>query len=230
MAQQVTGLPGVRTDRTATHRKVLLTDTGGIQLTLGRIIDGSLARDSGNTGDLDVLRAGMVMGKITSGGKYAPAILGVTDSAYTSGVTLSVSAAVAVEINRRIGSSGTFDIAGPPTANGDANVESVAFSAVNVSTGDITVTALANNYVSGSFIMPDDGSEDALGLIGDGYGIKVTDQDALSLDVPIRNLLIAGLIDSSQIVFWPSDTGLQQFLVGRLNTQGGCQFIFDHLF
>ena len=66
------GLPGVRTDRAAgPPRKVLITDTGAVYLPRGRTINGSKSRDPLNTGDLDVLRSGMLMGMISASKKFA---------------------------------------------------------------------------------------------------------------------------------------------------------------
>ena len=228
MTQQVAGLPGVRSDRTATPRIVVISS--GVYLPAGKIIDASNARDPLNTGDLDVLRAGLVMGKITASGLYAPSILGVLASAYTGvGTTvtsMTVSAATAVEIVRRLGAAATFKLTGPPSAAGTVATTTVTYSAVNVTTGVITVTDPNVNAIAGSYIQPTDGSESPLCLIGDGYGIKVTDIDSADVDCPFPNALIGGIIDASQIVNYPSDTSLLTWLkTTNLNAQ--CQFTYD---
>ncbi len=228
---KVLGLPGVRSGRVSTPRSVVIA--AGIFMPGGKIIDGSKARDPLNTGDLDVLRAGMVMGKITSGGKYAPSILGVLAAAYTSvGTTqtsMTVSAATAVEIVRRIGSSGTFKLTGPPTAGATLATTTITFSAVNTTTGVITVTDPNVNHIAGAFIQPTDGSETPLCIVGDGTGIKVTDIDAANLDVQFPNALIGGFLDASQIVNYPSDSSLLTWLkTTKLNAV--CQFTYDDSF
>jgi len=225
----VTGLPGIRAEITATPRHVF---RGGpvAYLPGGGVIDGTLSRDSGNTGDTDRLRAGLLMGKVTSSGKYAPSILGVTDAAYSGGTTLDVTAACAVEIVRRIGTTGTFKIIGPPTAGGTVATATVTYSAVNQTNGNVTITALGSNFISGSFIAPTDGSDDPVSLIADGYPIKVTDYSGASQDQEWPQIPIRGTIESGQIINWPSDTSLQAWIVSRLNESGAGDFTFTHLF
>ncbi len=218
------GLPGVSTGKTATPRKVLITDQGKLLVPGGKIIDGSLSRDIGNTNDKDVLRAGVVMGKVTSSGKYAPSILGSLDAAHNSSgttlTTLTVSTALALEIQRRIGGSGTFNLVGPPSAAGVVATTVVTYSAINTSTGIITITDIAVNKIAGSFIMDTDGTEEPLALIADDrdtYGIKVTDSDDQDVDVPFPQPVIGGFVDVSQLIEWPSDTALQNWLIAKLN-------------
>lgn len=227
----VPGLPGMRTAVQAAHRIVFRQGDWTSDLAQGKIINGSLSRDSGNTGDLGVLRPGMLMGKITATGKYAPSIIGVMQSAYTSGGTeLTVSVAQAVEIVRRVGSSGagTLKAIGPPSANGTVAATSVTYSAIDTTTGIITVTSLGVNKVAGTFITAADGSETPLTVIPDGYGITVLDVDnTTALDVPFPAFPIAGVITSSQLLpVWPSDTSIRAWIVAGLNTYG--QFVFDH--
>jgi hypothetical protein len=231
--------PGIGTEREAAQRRLLLTDASALLLPGGKIIDGSKARDPLNTGDLDVLRPGIVLGKITSGGKYAPSILGVLASAYdkdhsVNKLAMTVSAATAVEINRRIGASGTFNLTGPPTAAGTVATQTITYSAINVTTGVITCSAGSADAIAGSFIQPTDGSQTPLCLIPDGTGIKMTDLDASDLtSVEAPHLLIGGHVDASQIVNWPSDTSLRTWLMGKLNgtdgtMEGSGSFNFDN--
>jgi len=221
----VGGMPGLRGERTAEPRKVLLTGTGAILLPAGKVVDGRKSRDPLNTGDTDVLRAGLLMGRIASSGKYAPSIIGSLSEAYdkdgTSPTTMVVSTATAAEIVRRLGASGTFKVTGPPTSGGTVAIESVAYDSVNTSNGEITLTSAASaDYIAGSFIQPADGSETPLGLIGDGYGLKVTDADGNDIDVPLSNLLLAGLVDASRIVNYPSDASLKAQVKSWLRANG----------
>lgn len=237
----ITGVPGIKTARTSTPRKIVLADPK--YLPGGVIIDGSKSRDPLNTGDVDVLRPGMVLGKITATGKYAPSILGVLTAAYTSVSTsetsLQVSAATAVEIARRIGTSGTFKLTGPATAAGSIVSTTITFGAVDTSTGVITVTDPNVNAVNGSFIQPTDGSEAPLCLIPDevreGHGVKVTDPDGASIDTELANPLIGGVIDASQIINYPADAALITWLKGKLNGGDGVEantgpFTYDDRF
>jgi len=226
---QVTGLPGLKSERSTSPRHVI---TNPVYLPgAAKIINGSLARDPGNTGDLDVLRAGMLMGKITASGKYAPSILGVTTNAEPAGSTsIQVSAAVATELSRRVGATGTFKLTGPPTANGTVVTETVTYSAISGT--NITCTAITNAFVAGSFIQPTDGSETPRTIIETpADGIQVTDEDRVnSIDVPFPRFAVGGVVDSSQILHWPSDTSLQDWIVARLNELSRGKFIFDHGF
>jgi hypothetical protein len=141
------GLPQVMTERTSQHRWVVVD---GILSYVpgGAIIDGAKSRDYGNTDNTRGLRAGTLMGRVTSGGKWANSVLGETSGALTnSGTTITVSAASAVEIVRRIGATGTLSVTGPPTAAGTVRTLTATYSAVNTTTGAITITALGVNGV-----------------------------------------------------------------------------------
>lgn len=223
-------LPGPQTERTATPRKVMASSQGFMLLPGGKIIDGSKSRDGGNTGDVDVLRAGLLMGEITASGKYAPSVLGALTVAYDKdgslATSMTVSTATATELVRRIGSSGTFKITGPPTAAGTVVTETITFSAVNTSTGVITVTTAAADYIVGSLIQPTDGSETPKCLINDGYGLKVTDADDTSQDTQFAQPVIAGNVDASQIINYSSDTSIQAWIKAQLRATGG-SWTFD---
>src|SRR5947209_6364097 len=181
----ITGLPGVGTAHTATPREILAGNVQLAQYVPGlKIIDGSKSRDPLNTNDVDVLRAGLLLGKITASAKYAPSILGVlTVAAAGAATSLTVAPAVATEIVRRIGAAGTFKLTGPPAAAGVVATQTVTFSAVNTSTGVITCTAIGAAAIVGSFLQPTDGSETPICLLGNRWGIKVTDMGGTSTDV-----------------------------------------------
>jgi len=225
----VVGLPGVRSGITSSHRNVLRQGEYSF-LAQGKIIDGSLSRDPGNTGDVDCLRAGLLMGKITSGGKYAPSMFGVTTNAEAVGSTsIEAAAGVITELVRRVGSTGTFKLVGPPTANGSVASETVTYSAASGTT--ITVTAIVNAYVAGSFIMATDGSETPITFIPDGYPLKVTDSSGSSVSsVEFPQVPVGGILDASQLINWPSDTSLQSWIINRLNDAAGGKFVFDHVY
>ena len=141
-------LPGIGSTRVAGLRRVLLSEQLKALLPRGVTVDGAKSRDPGNTGDADVLRCGVLMGKITSTGKYAPAVLGVTAAAYVAsaaGATITVSPAVAAEIVRRIGAAGTFNLTGPATAGGAVRTLTITYAAVNLTTGAITVTDISED-------------------------------------------------------------------------------------
>lgn len=335
-------IPGVTSARTTTPRRVFAGGTAQF-LPSSQIIGGTASRDATNTGDVDVLRAGKVMGKITSGGKWAPSILGVTTNAETGATTtIEAAAGVVTELVRRVGATGTFKLTGPPTAAGTVRTLTITYSAAsstnitvtapgvadvwtltapagqdagmyqleittgkgtsaevvattvalaanaNTATVDAALEALANvgvagvaavysdptltltfasnlgpvhvrvisdttndggvfeggwaavhtttgvdgRFVAGSLIQPTDGSETPLSFIGDldsCYGHKVTDQDGTAIDTQFHQIPVMGIVDSSQLIDWPSDTSLQAWLAGSLNAAGVGRFVFDHL-
>lgn len=202
-------IPQVGTVNSAIPRIVLKTMQGVDFFPGGKIIDGAKSRDPGNTGDVDVLRAGVLMGKITSGGKYAPSIIGPTTSAFTAAETrIKMSAASATELARRIGSSGTLNITGPPAAAGTVATSAVTYSAVDTTTGYVTVTALGTTFIDGSFIQPTDGSQTPKSFIINETGIKVTSTDSANASVQFALVPVGGILDSSQLIDFPSDTSL----------------------
>lgn len=232
MESYITGLPGIRTAKTATHRICFKGGVWEIFLPGGKIINGALSRDPLNTGDIDVLRPGVLMGKITASGKYAPTIIGVTTVAYADNdTTLTVSAATATEIVRRVGATGTIKVTGPPSAAGTVSTATGTYTAINTTTGVITLADMNDDFIAGSFVTDDDGTETPVTIIPDGWGIKVTDSDGTTnLDVPFPEFPTGGHLISSQIVNWPSDTSLRAHLVTGLTTAGMGKFIFDHLY
>jgi hypothetical protein len=224
----VVGLPGFRAAKSTNPRVVF---RGGISQYLpgGKTIDGTYSRDPGNTDNVDVLRCGTLMGKITASEKYAPSVIGVTTNAEAAGSTsIEVGAAVVTELVRRVGASGTFKLTGPPTAGGVVATETVTFSGATGTT--ITATALANAFVAGSFIQPSDGSETPITFIPDGDGIRVTDNDGTNLTVQFPLVPTAGSLYSDKLIPWPSDAALQQWIVNRLNDAANGKFNFDHAY
>jgi len=213
MSPDYNAVPGMGTEREAGYRALLKTDRGAVLKPGGVVVDGSLSRDPGNTGDVDVLRAGLIIGKVMASGLYAPSIIGVLlhDEALNS-VALEVDPAVAVELVRRIGSSGTFGLYGNATAGGDCSTIQVTYSAVDTVTGVITCSALSAARIAGSYLMPEDGSEVPAGFVGDGYGVKVTDEDSANIDAQCPSVVIGGYLDHDTVVNYPADTGLNAYL------------------
>lgn len=143
--QPFPGMPGIGAEKIARHR-VVAADGFLEYLPGGAIIDGTKTRDVFNSDDITRLEAGLLMGRITASGKYANSCLGLSTGALTgTGTTLASSAAIATELVRRIGATGTFKLTGPPTAAGTVRTATVTYSAVNTTTGDVTITALGVN-------------------------------------------------------------------------------------
>jgi hypothetical protein len=131
--------PGLSTLRTASHRQVML---GNEQYLPGLfLIKGANSRDPGNS-PVTELRAGLLMGRVTSGEMLAPSVLGVTSEALDGSETaLDMPAAVVTELLRRQGASGTFKLTGPPTASGTVRTMTVTYSGA-ADTDTVTITAL----------------------------------------------------------------------------------------
>lgn len=144
-----TGLPGMSAGRSSEHRRLMFSEVGKVNSPGFHTIDGSKSADIGNTGNVRTIRAGKVMGKITSSGKWAPSIIGTVRTAYDGSTTLTTVAtgALATELVRRIGSTGTFKVTGPATAGGTVRTLTLTYSNANTSSGDITVTAANVNEV-----------------------------------------------------------------------------------
>jgi hypothetical protein len=220
------GRPGIGTARTAEYRNVLRALDNARYFPGGGTIDGTKARDPNNTDNARLLRAGTLMGRATSGKKWSNSIIGVTTGAVSAtGTTVTVSAAQAAELVRRVGATGTLRLVGPPTAAGTVATFTETYSAVNTTNGQITVSALNADLIAGSFVVADDGTYLPRTMVGDGTGILLPE----SGDVDYPHLLVAGDVDSSQVLLWPSDTSLQQWIVDQLNASGYGRFAFDHL-
>jgi hypothetical protein len=143
------GRPGISSGRTAQYRTVFKSADFVRYYENGGVLDGTLCRDGDNTDNVLLLRPGVLMGKVTSSKKWAPSVIGVTKtSALTStGTSVTINAAQAVELARRVGSTGTFKLTGPPVASGTVRTLTATYSAINTTTGAVTITALGVNEV-----------------------------------------------------------------------------------
>jgi hypothetical protein len=220
-----TGKPGVLTTYTATPREIFLANRQFAQFIAQPVtIDGTLSGNPLNAPFNWLLFAGTLLGRVTATGKYAPSILGVTSAAYAhtggSNTTVSTDVNTAAEIVRRIGTSGTFKLTGPPAASGTVAVQTVTFSAVNTSTGAITITSTGSDAIAGSFIQPTDGSETVVTLLCDAWGKKVADQlNTTRVDVFDSQLLAAGgTINTAVVVNYPTDSSLKTWAKAALKT------------
>ncbi len=223
------GRPGISSTITAQRRNVSRDGSLGF-FPGGGTIEGSLSRDPGNSAySVYTLRPGLLMGKITSGGFWAPCIIGVTTAAYTSGgTTLTVSAAQAAYLVARNGASGTFTLKGAATAAGTLTSDTVTYSAVDTTTGIITITDIAANRIAASIIVASDGSGTPRSFIADGYGVLI---DSVGLgDVSYPWIPVSGIVDTAQIIDYPSDTTLKTFVRESLSTLSGGKFVFSDQF
>ena len=142
----IIGLPGQRAPQTASPRIVFFSADRS-WLPGGRFIDGTKSRDTNNTPEIDRLQAGLLMGKVTSSGYYANWSIDQITVDFDGTSSLTLSAAGATELVRRVGSTGTVILTGPPTAAGTVRQLAVAYTAVNTSTGVVTTTAANVNEV-----------------------------------------------------------------------------------
>jgi hypothetical protein len=139
--------PGISAKTTASFRVVTIDGNSTIAPGKG-VLDGTKARDIGNTGFTTTLRPGLLLAKNATSGKYANWSLGTTAGALAgTGTTFTLTAAQATELVRRVGATGTCVLTGPPTANGVARQMTATYSGVNTTTGVVTITALGVNQV-----------------------------------------------------------------------------------
>lgn len=186
------GRPGIGTAQVAQRRNV--SRNGALDFYPGGgVIEGTKARDPGNSAySTSALRPGLILGKITSGGFYANSIIGLTDGALTgTGTSLTVSAAAATELVRRVGATGTFKLTGPPTAAGTVRTLTVTYSAVNTTTGVITITALG---VADVWTLTAPAGQDA-GM----YQLRVTTGKGTSAEVSAVTAALAANANSATV-------------------------------
>jgi hypothetical protein len=194
-------------------------------------VDGTASGNPLNAPYTWLLWAGTLMGRITASGKYANSVIGLTSAAASSGATsISTDVNTAAEIVPRIGASGTFKLAGPPTSGGTVATQTVTYSAVNTGTGAITCSALSAASVSGSLIQPTDGSENILTLLCETDGLQIVDQTHTNRVDVFCGMLLAGggTINTGMIVNYPADSSLKTLVKSALRAQcAGVNFLDD---
>ena len=221
------GAPGLGSTRETDFRRVFL---GNEKYLAGSfVIDGANARDPLNTNRVFEIRAGLLLGRISASNKFGASVLGAVTEAYSdTDTSLTVSAATATELVRRIGESGTFRLVSAPANTGTVATDQVTYSAVNTSTGVITVEDIGKDAIVGSLLQPEDGSEAPLTILYDGYPKRVIDADLDDRDVELGRYPIGGVVDATQILNFPpaAATTLRQWVVDQLNAVGS--FVFDY--
>src|SRR5881394_859418 len=109
MATDYQTVPGYYTGNSVANRNIFYNlDPAQRQFVPSvALIDGNLTRDVGST-PTNLLRAGLLLGKITTGGKYRNSIIGLTNGAISAATVTSVTvpAAVATEVARLITQTG----------------------------------------------------------------------------------------------------------------------------
>lgn len=226
------GKPGVLGNYVATPREVFFSGRQRAQFVAAPVtVDGTLTSCPFNAPYTFQILAGTLLGRVTATKKFANSVLGLSSHALaTTDTTLQTDVNTAAEIVRRIGASGTFKLTAPPTAGGTVATQVVTYSAVNTTTGVVTITATGTAAVSGALIQPTDGSENILTMVTDVYGIKVTDQlNVNRVDVFDPQLLLGGgTINSQYIINYPADPSLQAFVKSAIKSFcGGVTFTDD---
>lgn len=224
MITPILGRPGIGAALTAAYGRVFRADEFSGYFPHGGVFDGT-SRYYGGTTNLFQHPPGLMVGQVASTKKWKTTVIGTVQTAYTSGgTTLSLTAAQAVELARRVGSSGTFTLKGAATAAGTLTSDTVTFSAVNQTTGDVTITDIGANRIAGSIVVSTDGSGTPRSFIPDGFGIEVP-PDSTDADFP--RIPMMGTIDTAKILDYPTDTTLQQWIKDSMCANGRCLFIFS---
>lgn len=219
-------VPAVYTGKSIGPRHVFLSGRPSFLPSLATI-DGTKTRDTGNDIVAHV-RAGTLMGKVTSGGKWRNSVIGLVGSAYASGTSMTVAAAVATEVARLItlaGGNVTLKVTGPPAAAGVVSATSVTCSAASGTTLTIVDPGVAK--AAGSLIGTADGSETPVQLIAQPYGVDVTDTNGTSQDATM-DLVRGGDVDVSMIPFYSSmDASVKTWVKAALKGAGMFTFSDD---
>lgn len=167
--------------------------------------------------------SGTPMGKVTATGKFANSFLGPLSATYTGNTTfLNTDANTALEIVRRIGTNGNLTVCG--NVSGTIATATFAYSAVNTSTGNITVTADATQtFPSGSLIGDTDGSQVPVTLLADNPDTcKVGDDFGVRYDVFNSRLWAGGGVVNEAYIWaggsWPTDTVVQNYIISSIRT------------
>lgn len=237
MAHQIAGLPGIKTSRTATPRDVLMTDQGVVLRPSSLVIESGEARDPDNTGNVDVLRGGLILSRNDTGGAYVSTIIGLTGASISgTGTSLTLTTQAATELLRRYGTSGTaeFAIIGS-TAGGSGDEDEVPtmevldHSAINTSSGVVTISAITNGFPSGSLIIAGEAVQNEANgqlthtyVLIDRWGIKVTDEDGNSITTALAQPLESGMLNTARIINYPANIVMKRWLKSELadNHQG----------
>jgi hypothetical protein len=150
MLGQQTGTPGVGAGVFAAPRQALYTEIEGLSaFALPIIVTGSSVYNKYNLPYWWVLYAGTPIGRLTNSATYAPAIIGLTSLPLGgASTTLQTDPGTAAALAYRIGQTGTLTLTGANVAGGTCRSLAVAYSAVNTTTGAITITATASAAVN----------------------------------------------------------------------------------
>jgi hypothetical protein len=141
------GVPGISVGSQVTFSTIWQNGAGKYKPG-GGLIDVTRTRDVGNSDGIGILRTGLLMAYYPTAKAYANFRIGTTSAALTgSGTSITIGAAEATELVRRVGSTGSLVLTGPEAASGTVRQMTATYSAVNTTTGVVTITALGANQV-----------------------------------------------------------------------------------
>ncbi len=174
-------LPGQRTGLSTTPRDVLYSDKG---VRYGRgVIDSANSYDGAYTSYETAIRAGTLMARVTATKKWVPCKRTQINQAGGTGTTWVVDDARA------------FKVGDVVTIGGDTGI---TITAINYGTKTLTIasTTVADDDVV--FCTSLAGSEIARGILNEFVNLK--DEDGVNRDKTTGLIVIAGMVDPSQIL------------------------------
>lgn len=174
-------MPGITVGATETPREFMLIPSSRVDLPAGITMD-SAGYDGGNTDYEYKIRAGWLVGKLTSGGRYVPCKRTRADGADTTSTTLVVDNSYAFKAGQSI-------IVGTNSAN--------VIVSIDYSTHTITLTD-AITWSDNDVCKGNDGSETCRGILGGTVKLKTVDN--LTAAHASASLTIGGFIDKSQLL------------------------------
>jgi hypothetical protein len=190
------------------------------------IVDSTYSRNPLNTPYVWNLWGGMLMGKITTSGKWRPSVVGLLTAAATSGgSTFTTDVNTATEIQRLLTLAGgniSLNLTGPASAStlaASTAVTAVTVTAANLTTGVITVSGTVGaNVISGSLIQPADGSQTIKSVQCVKNGLQIVDSVFTTyVDIYCPELLAGGgTLNTGMLVNYPVDPGLRLYVQAAL--------------
>jgi hypothetical protein len=205
MLQPQSGLPGVGNTVFNTPRDIYYRTPSSDYFPLPIVLDGSKCYNTQNQPYTFIAFAGTIVGRETNANNlYAPSIIGITTVVYTSGgATITTDVPTAQAIVSRIGTSGSLNLTGGPTATGTVVTNLVTFSNVNTTSGAITISNPGVNYVAGTLIQPNDGSQTMVSVTAEYDGTKTTDwtnQNTVNAMIGNWGLYCGGILNSKYVL------------------------------
>lgn len=173
-------LAGFASGNTASPREVLLSSEGTIRVAV--LIDGSNAIDGGNTGQTDLLRAGWILGKISSTHRFVPCKRTRANGAGTSATALVVDNAAAFKVGDAISIGGGA---------------STTISAIVYSSHQLTLAA-ARTWSDDAVVAATDGSATPRGVLLDNVDLQQSDESTASHKS--AGMLIQGAVQVDQLL------------------------------